>query len=373
MSLRSDQAGELLRARGLRSTPQRRAILGAFQGGPTEHLSADEVHARAAESLPDLSRGTVYATLAEFSELGLLSASGAPEPVRYETNTTHHSHFRCRLCLRIFDLVSGLQNPEEITDAGFSVERVDTRAEGICAECNDYNAGLKAGARAISRSGPDRRHARCARRRHHGPRRPTRSAATGRHPPGPDPHRVRRSRRFRRATGSRHQPPRQPGRPPPPHRRHRQTPRLLRRQHPPGAMGHRLGVPGVLRRARAEINRINPLRRPPVLQRPHPRRLSSRPRPDHGRQPHPHRRALPPRHPRRRNPNNIRRRSWPPPLARKSRNHRQERAATLARIPTHAALAHHPRHSPPASARENASLSPGASRWKRRLPRPSGS
>jgi methylated-DNA-[protein]-cysteine S-methyltransferase len=154
MSQRSDQAGELLRARGLRSTPQRRAILGAFQGGPAEHLSADEVYARAAESLPDLSRGTVYATLAEFSELGLLSAYGAPEPVRYETNTTHHSHFRCRLCLRTFDLLSGLQSPEEITDPGFAAERVETRAEGICAECDEYDAGLRAGARAISQSGP---------------------------------------------------------------------------------------------------------------------------------------------------------------------------------------------------------------------------
>jgi methylated-DNA-[protein]-cysteine S-methyltransferase len=154
MDVRSDEAGQALRARGLRSTPQRRAILGAFRGGPSEHLSADEVYARAAESVPDLSRGTVYATLAEFSELGLLAASGAPEPVRYETNTTHHSHFRCRVCLRIFDLVSGLQKPEDITDPGFSVERVDTRAEGTCADCNDYDAGLRAGARAISRSGP---------------------------------------------------------------------------------------------------------------------------------------------------------------------------------------------------------------------------
>jgi methylated-DNA-[protein]-cysteine S-methyltransferase len=154
MSPRSDKAGELLRARGLRSTPQRRAILAAFHGGAAEHLSADEVYARAAESVPDLSRGTVYATLAEFSELGLLSASGAPEPVRYETNTTHHAHFHCRLCLRTFDLHSGLQNPQEITAPGFSVERVDTSAEGICSECNDYDAGLKAGARAISKSGP---------------------------------------------------------------------------------------------------------------------------------------------------------------------------------------------------------------------------
>jgi Fe2+ or Zn2+ uptake regulation protein/O6-methylguanine-DNA--protein-cysteine methyltransferase len=154
MNPRAGEAGELLRARGLRSTPQRRAILGAFRGGRTEHLSADEVYVRAVEAVPDLSRGTVYATLAEFSELGLLSAFGAPEPVRYETNTTHHSHFRCRLCGRTFDLLSGLQDPEEITDPGFSVERVDTLAEGICAECKDYDAGLRAGARAIAKSGP---------------------------------------------------------------------------------------------------------------------------------------------------------------------------------------------------------------------------
>lgn len=154
MSPVPDEAGELLRSRGLRSTPQRRAILKVFRGGASEHLSADEVHARAAESLPDLSRGTVYATLAEFSELGLLAASGAPEPVRYEINTTQHSHFRCRLCLRLFDLTSGVQEPEVITDRGFVVERVDTRAEGICFDCNEYDKGLKAGVWSISRTGP---------------------------------------------------------------------------------------------------------------------------------------------------------------------------------------------------------------------------
>jgi methylated-DNA-[protein]-cysteine S-methyltransferase len=146
--------GELLRARGLRSTPQRRAILGVFRGGRSEHLSADEVYAEASQTLPDLSRGTVYATLAEFSEVGLLSAYGAPEPVRYETNTAHHPHFRCRLCLRVFDLASGLPEPGQITEPGFTVERVDLQAEGVCADCNEYEIGLRAGARAISRTGP---------------------------------------------------------------------------------------------------------------------------------------------------------------------------------------------------------------------------
>jgi Fe2+ or Zn2+ uptake regulation protein len=134
MSLTPEDAGELLRSRGMRSTPQRRAILGVFGGGRAEHLSADEIYARASLSVPELSRATVYATLAEFSELGLLSAFGTPDPVRYETHLEPHAHFRCRVCLRVFDLRSGAKNPGDIDDAGFHVERVETRAEAICAE-----------------------------------------------------------------------------------------------------------------------------------------------------------------------------------------------------------------------------------------------
>jgi O6-methylguanine-DNA--protein-cysteine methyltransferase/Fe2+ or Zn2+ uptake regulation protein len=138
----------------MRSTPQRRAILSVFAGGRTEHLAADEVYARASRLIPELSRGTVYATLAEFSELGLLSAFGSPEPVRYETNLARHAHFRCHLCLRVFDLIGGQQDPVEISDPGFVVERVETRAEGICDECAEYDIGLRDGADAIVKSGP---------------------------------------------------------------------------------------------------------------------------------------------------------------------------------------------------------------------------
>src|ERR1700679_2267770 len=116
MSPDPDQAGAILRARGMRSTPQRRMILSIFAGGRTEHLAADEVYARASRLLPELSRATVYATLAEFSELGLLSAFGSPEPVRYETNLEPHAHFRCGLCWRVFDLVGGRQDPGDLSD-----------------------------------------------------------------------------------------------------------------------------------------------------------------------------------------------------------------------------------------------------------------
>jgi Fe2+ or Zn2+ uptake regulation protein/O6-methylguanine-DNA--protein-cysteine methyltransferase len=152
MNRTESDAGELLRARGMRSTPQRRAMLGVFEGGRAEHLSAEEVFVRAARSLPDLSRGTVYATLAEFTEAGLLAAFGTPEPVRYETNTEHHAHFRCRLCLRIFDVAIEGRPPEPIRPRGFRVERIDIRADGVCDECSTYERGLKSGVREIARA-----------------------------------------------------------------------------------------------------------------------------------------------------------------------------------------------------------------------------
>ena len=145
--------GELLRARGLRVTPQRRAILGAFSHGADEHLSAEEIHARAAAVVPELGRGTVYAALAELTELGLLAALGSPEPVRYETNTEPHQHFRCRLCLRLFDVA--LADPAFAAE-GFVVEQITITAEGVCAECVDYDKGLRAGAtRARRRPTPE--------------------------------------------------------------------------------------------------------------------------------------------------------------------------------------------------------------------------
>ena len=152
MSEAPSGAGDVLRELGLRSTPQRRAILLAFGAGAGEHLSADEIHARASRELPDLSRGTVYATLAEFTHAGLLAAFGTSEPVRYETNTTPHDHFRCRLCLRLFDLET-LKATAQSVPRGFTLERIETRAEGACGDCADYQRGLKKGTRTIAAGG----------------------------------------------------------------------------------------------------------------------------------------------------------------------------------------------------------------------------
>jgi methylated-DNA-[protein]-cysteine S-methyltransferase len=144
-----DDAGDLLRRHNLRSTPQRRAILGAFRGGPAEHLAAEEVLARAVSTVPEIGRGTVYATLAELAELGLLASVGTSEPVRYETNLSGHDHFHCRLCLRLFDVELGGSSLNRRRLEGFTIERVAVRAEGICRACHEYLRGLGDGTAGI--------------------------------------------------------------------------------------------------------------------------------------------------------------------------------------------------------------------------------
>jgi methylated-DNA-[protein]-cysteine S-methyltransferase len=145
----AEDPSELLRRHSLRVTPQRRAILGAFAGGSTEHLSAEEVHARALRDVPELGRGTVYATLAELNELGILGSVGAPEPVRYETNSAPHHHFRCRLCMRLFDVEIEPPSTATLKREGYTVERLVIAAEGICDECRLYERGLEDGARSM--------------------------------------------------------------------------------------------------------------------------------------------------------------------------------------------------------------------------------
>ncbi len=152
MNGRRAQLEEVLREHGLRSTVQRRVILEVLHDAVGEHLSADEVHARALASLPSLARGTVYATLVEMTELGALGAVGLPEPVRYEANTRSHGHFRCRLCSRLFDLDGELIELADL-GVGFAVESVTARAEGECADCTHYRAGLLSGIAAIAGSG----------------------------------------------------------------------------------------------------------------------------------------------------------------------------------------------------------------------------
>ena len=83
-----------LRAAGLRPTRQRVALAGLLLTGPDRHVSAEVVYEEALNARVSVSLATVYNTLHQFTEAGLLrelAVSGAKS--FFDTRTTPHHHF----------------------------------------------------------------------------------------------------------------------------------------------------------------------------------------------------------------------------------------------------------------------------------------
>ncbi|MBA2763713.1 MAG: transcriptional repressor [Thermoleophilaceae bacterium] len=131
-----DDLAESLRERGLRVTPQRRAILAAFSAGENGHVTADDVFERAVAGLPELSRATVYNTLGELVRVGLLQRVDGAGPTLYDPNLdrTHH-HFRCLRCGSLSDIHLEGEEDVQLAESGYVVERTRVTLEGLCPTC----------------------------------------------------------------------------------------------------------------------------------------------------------------------------------------------------------------------------------------------
>jgi Fur family ferric uptake transcriptional regulator len=143
---------ERLRRHGWRLTAQRRVIAEVLTGEHV-HLTADEVHARAAARLPEISRATVYNTLNELREQGELreiSLDGRAK--RYDPNTSvPHHHMVCQSCGTIRDVQPRGDASLVLPAAqrrGFKVSAVDIVFRGWCTACAAKEARPVAAARA---------------------------------------------------------------------------------------------------------------------------------------------------------------------------------------------------------------------------------
>jgi Fur family ferric uptake transcriptional regulator len=134
----SDLLGRL-RGRGWRLTSQRRVVAEVLDGDHV-HLTADEVHARATQRLPEISRATVYNTLGELVSLGeVIEVSTNGRAKRYDPNAHHpHQHLVCSGCGTIRDVhptgnpLAGLPLEERF---GFTVSEVEVTYRGLCPSC----------------------------------------------------------------------------------------------------------------------------------------------------------------------------------------------------------------------------------------------
>jgi Fur family ferric uptake transcriptional regulator len=135
-----------LRARGLRVTPERRAILD-FAYSRLGHFDAEELRAELARSGAAVSRATVYRTLGQLVELGLLRRHpGTDRSTFYESSfgREHHEHLVCVECGRILEFVQ--EDIERLQDEvcrqyHFTPLRHTLQIYGVCRSCRPAEAG----------------------------------------------------------------------------------------------------------------------------------------------------------------------------------------------------------------------------------------
>ena len=83
-----------LRNAGLRPTRQRIALAELMFRGEDRHISAEMLHTEAAEARVSVSLATVYNTLHQFTQAGLLREIAVEAGRSYfDTNTSDHHHF----------------------------------------------------------------------------------------------------------------------------------------------------------------------------------------------------------------------------------------------------------------------------------------
>lgn len=129
---------EQLRARGLRVTQGRIAVLDVLEQHP--HADAESVHRALVERGQDFSVQSVHNVLADLHAAGLVRRF-EPErsPARYERRVDdNHHHAVCSRCGRVDDVdcVIGAA-PCLHADAppGFTVQAAEVTFVGICAAC----------------------------------------------------------------------------------------------------------------------------------------------------------------------------------------------------------------------------------------------
>ncbi len=117
-----------LRKFGLRPTRQRVALAGLLFAAGDRHVTAEGLHEEAERISFPISLATVYNTLNQFTEAGLLREVAVEGSKAYfDTNTSNHHHFFCENDSSLMDISDDTLRVIGIPAApqGMSITRVD--------------------------------------------------------------------------------------------------------------------------------------------------------------------------------------------------------------------------------------------------------
>lgn len=125
-----------LRQGGLKVTPQRRHLCTVI-AQTHDHPTVEKIYQRAADQMPTLSLKTVYTTLTELADLGLIRlATLGTNTLRVDANPDPHAHLICRMCEKVIDHPLDFYPDSQAAEAlDFDIEEQEVIYRGRCAHC----------------------------------------------------------------------------------------------------------------------------------------------------------------------------------------------------------------------------------------------
>lgn len=124
---------------GIKPSVQRLAIMNYLMTHFT-HPTADDVYMALCDSIPTLSKTTVYNTLKLFvDQQAALMLTIDEKNVHFDGDTSLHSHFLCHRCGRVYDLPYSGKKREarDLQIEGHTVEEIHHYYRGVCKECSE--------------------------------------------------------------------------------------------------------------------------------------------------------------------------------------------------------------------------------------------
>jgi Fur family iron response transcriptional regulator len=127
----SDAAGEMrtkLRQVGLRPTRERLALGALLFSGGNRHVSAEMLFEEANQAKVDVSLATIYNTLKQFTQAGLLRQVAIDASKSYfDTNNTEHNHFYIEDRGELIDIspTDGVVGNAPTPPDGYEIARID--------------------------------------------------------------------------------------------------------------------------------------------------------------------------------------------------------------------------------------------------------
>ncbi|MBI4285497.1 MAG: transcriptional repressor [Chloroflexi bacterium] len=138
----SEKLANIIRGRGYKLTPQRRAVLRVIARS-RDHLTPGAIYERVRKEHPGIGLVTVYRMLELLADLNLTCRVHTEDGCRsylMRRPSGHHHHIMCTSCGRVVDFtkcdLSELQ--QRVSEkSGFKIEGHLLQFNGLCQECRE--------------------------------------------------------------------------------------------------------------------------------------------------------------------------------------------------------------------------------------------